>query len=205
MSFPSPWYLGDVWGRDPDDVFAVGGQINFNQEILMHWDGLAWNPLASGDGPYISRIWPCGARDFFAVGYQGSIHCWHDEYPLGVRISVPIEVREGDRFGVRMYLDNPGPSFENIAVFLALGFKGQYWFWPGWQLYDPASGDGLAFQIMKVPGGTTRLDVLPEFILPSMGAYTINDINFYGVMMDAGTGEVVGNIDVKSVSYIPNY
>jgi hypothetical protein len=72
---PAPLAQGteiwDVWGRAPDDVFAVGDTTDptgATQGISLHWDGATWStvPVPTSTGS-IGHIWASGPDDLWAI------------------------------------------------------------------------------------------------------------------------------------------
>lgn len=203
--YPGSNYLYNLWGSAPDDVYAVGGGWSPLQHEVMHWDGFAWSSISKESGRIFYGCGPIDTDRFLAVGQSGGIALWDGEYPLGVRLSAPVEIFQGgDLFGVRGYLDNPGPPIEHAAVFFAVRIQHwpdppfQYWFWPGWMEYNSSTADGLDYRIMSVPHGSTRVNVVTEFAWPA-DAYLPGGFTFYGAMLDPESGELLGELAATDV------
>lgn len=65
--------LMSVWGPAPDDVFAVGGQIQPNTGTVLHFDGSTWTPESlPPDTPMLDWVFGSGER-VWAVGRLGTI------------------------------------------------------------------------------------------------------------------------------------
>jgi hypothetical protein len=60
-----------VWGHGPDDVWAVGG--NLDQPLVMHNDGTAWRRLAVPGSSLLWNVYGFRAADAYAVGDNGLI------------------------------------------------------------------------------------------------------------------------------------
>lgn len=62
--------LWATWGSGsrPGDVFAVG-----ERGTLLHYDGSAWRPQASGTQASLKGIWGSGPHDIFVVGDAGTV------------------------------------------------------------------------------------------------------------------------------------
>jgi hypothetical protein len=55
-----------VWGSGPSDVFAVG-----DLGVILHYDGTAWHPMASGTTRVLLEVWGRSAHDVYASGRGG--------------------------------------------------------------------------------------------------------------------------------------
>lgn len=65
--------LLSVWGLAPDDVFAVGGQIQPNTGTVLHYDGATWSrEELPADTPMLDWVFGAGDR-VWAVGRLGTI------------------------------------------------------------------------------------------------------------------------------------
>jgi hypothetical protein len=54
-----------LWGFSASDAWVAGAS-----GTLMHWDGSAWNPIAT-NAPYIYGLWGASSSDLWAVGNGG--------------------------------------------------------------------------------------------------------------------------------------
>lgn len=65
--------LMSVWGSNPSDVFAVGGQIQPNTGTVLHFDGATWErEQLPADTPMLDWVFGSGER-VWAVGRLGTI------------------------------------------------------------------------------------------------------------------------------------
>lgn len=74
-----------LWGImafSPDDVWAVGGTpeggVGPGNDIVLHWDGMAWNPVVLPGNPLgrsLYKVWGTGPDNLYVVGEYGTI--WH--------------------------------------------------------------------------------------------------------------------------------
>lgn len=74
-----------LWGAiafAPDDAWAVGGtpmgQPDGPDDVVLHWDGAAWSPVALPGAPLgraLYKIWGTSADDLYVVGEGGVV--WH--------------------------------------------------------------------------------------------------------------------------------
>ena len=62
---PSASSIEAFWGTAPDDVWAVGAG---SRGSVMHWDGVAWQQVASNTISGLFGIWGSSADDVWAVG-----------------------------------------------------------------------------------------------------------------------------------------
>ncbi len=63
----APPYNG-VWGSGPNDVWVVG-----DHGTILHWNGAAWSPVASGTTDDLYGVWGSGPFDVWVVGDHGTI------------------------------------------------------------------------------------------------------------------------------------
>jgi hypothetical protein len=61
--------LDAVWGAAADDVWAVGAA-----GTILHWNGAAWSPSASGTTTELEDVWGSGPADVWAVGAGVVLH-----------------------------------------------------------------------------------------------------------------------------------
>ncbi len=69
--------LRDIWGTSPEDVYAVGFP-----NLVLHFDGTAWQFTLSGDG--LNGVSGSGPGNVVAVGFAGTIlrfdgETWREE------------------------------------------------------------------------------------------------------------------------------
>lgn len=64
--------LRDVYGSSEKDVWAVG-----DAGRILHYDGQAWQEIASPTTKTLHRCWLAGPGDFWAVGDAGTIVHWN--------------------------------------------------------------------------------------------------------------------------------
>ncbi|MDB4942128.1 MAG: hypothetical protein JWP97_1662 [Labilithrix sp.] len=72
--------LYGVWAAAPDDAWAVGGtpdQPDQPNDVLLHWDGATWSPVAlpAPTKTALFKVWGSSKDDVYAVGEAGVI--WH--------------------------------------------------------------------------------------------------------------------------------
>ena len=65
--WPAPFARGDVWGRAPSDVFAVG-----EHGAILHFDGAAWRAEPSGTAADLVAVAGRGDQ-VFAVAADGTV------------------------------------------------------------------------------------------------------------------------------------
>jgi len=188
-----------IWGTGPDDAYAIGGSPTSFDYWVAHWDGFAWSLVQEGArGQALWGLHGSSADNMIAVGYDGAILRGDSSRPLGVHISLPAQVHLGETFGIRIYLNNPGPALEDVPVFFALKLSGErYYFWPDWQLFDPDTGEGLSFQVMDVPHGSTMVEVVPPFTWP-IDTYYTSRYHVYGALTTPDLGTLVGQMGASS-------
>ena len=61
-------HLLSIWGSSSRDVFVVG-----DKGVILHYDGQAWTPMASGTTKNLISVWGTSSRDVFAAGYGGTV------------------------------------------------------------------------------------------------------------------------------------
>jgi uncharacterized protein len=123
----------------------------------------------------------------------------------GVTIDIPSAfIHPGDPFYITGYLSNPEPvTMTDVPTFFMLDVLGEYFFWPGWVHYHPPEKTQMDYQILDVPFGTSRVDVIPEFIWPDTGTGHVDGIGIFGVMLNGQMTSVLGNIGYASWGYGP--
>jgi len=64
-------YLTDVWGTGPEDVYAVGGSSDAPGHIILHYDGVRWSVVNTGDARKSSLrgVWGTSPSDVYVVGF----------------------------------------------------------------------------------------------------------------------------------------
>lgn len=78
--------LWGVWAASPTDAWAVGGKPGGapgpDEDIVLRWDGVAWNKEALPGAPLgraLFKIWGTSSDNLYAVGEKGTI--WHKKGP----------------------------------------------------------------------------------------------------------------------------
>ncbi|GEM_PF-5174167 len=122
---------------------------------------------------------------------------------LGVRIEMPEMVHPGESFGVTGYLDNPGDVLPETPVFFILQIDDAYWFWNDWTLWMPPKAEGIDFERMTVPTGTTEIIVIPAFIWPDTGSDSRTGLRFYGAMLTPDASSILGSMVMIEWGYGP--
>ena len=64
--------LGDIWGSDANNVWAVG-----DRGAIVKWNGTAWAAQASGSASPLLGIWGSDTNNVWAVGAGGTILKWN--------------------------------------------------------------------------------------------------------------------------------
>jgi hypothetical protein len=72
--------LFGVWAAAPDDAWAVGGtpdQPTAANDVVLHWDGIAWRPevLPQAKSVALFKVWGASKDDLYVVGEAGVV--WH--------------------------------------------------------------------------------------------------------------------------------
>lgn len=82
LDTPTDQDLWGVWGAAPDDMWAVGGRGQAeNQATILHYDGTAWTKSST---PTLSRpnvfayfkVWGTGSDNVYVVGQRGALVHW---------------------------------------------------------------------------------------------------------------------------------
>lgn len=63
--------LMSVWGSGPEDVWAVGGQVD--RSLLLHGDGNRWTRVHTGETALLFAAYGFHDSDIYAVGERGLI------------------------------------------------------------------------------------------------------------------------------------
>ena len=77
------YYLQAIWGAEPNEVFAVGGEgeerpypecpFDCTREVIYRFDGTQWQPMLWGTARPLNGVWGSTAEDVYAVGSEGTI------------------------------------------------------------------------------------------------------------------------------------
>ncbi len=108
----------------------------------------------------------------------------YDSVPAEIILNLILNqsyLTPGDRFHLQLTLGNNGPTV-TLDLYIALQVGNHFFFWPGW------SRD-IEFQNTELPQGYDSTDTLLDFIWPD-GAGSFQDICFWAVLLDPGTGSV---------------
>ncbi|MEA1958848.1 MAG: S8 family serine peptidase [Chloroflexota bacterium] len=65
--------LYGIWGSNTSDIFSVGGDSEFEANMIIHYNGSAWDLMNIGSHYILEDVWGSSASDVFAVGSRGSI------------------------------------------------------------------------------------------------------------------------------------
>ncbi len=122
---------------------------------------------------------------------------------MGVRLDLPAMAHPGESFFVTAYLDNPDEGLTDVPTFVFLDIQGSYWFWPGWQMFDPADPATVDFSYEVVPTGSTELTILPPFDWPETGSETVTGLRFWGAMLNEDMTAIRGNHAMVEWGYGP--
>jgi hypothetical protein len=63
--------VNGLWGSVANDAWAVA-----SAGTILHWDGAAWSPMASGTTSDLLGVWGASATDVWAVGKSGAALHW---------------------------------------------------------------------------------------------------------------------------------
>jgi len=151
-----------------------------------------------------------GIRDDLDMHYRpwdGGFDIGADEYrvipELGVWLDLPTRIHPDEPFFVNGHLVNDTLDLSGTQVFFMLDVYGEYWFWPSWSYYDAAAGTGVDYNTMDVPLGDTIVNVLEPFIWPDTGPATVTGLRFWGAMVNASAGGLVGSYGMVEWGYAP--
>lgn len=133
--------LWGVMAFSPSDVWAVGGTpeggVGPGNDIVLHWDGKAWNPVVLPGNPLgrsLYKIWGESSENLYVVGEYGTI--WHKTQNTWVLESDP-PLAQGTLFtvfgcnanevyavGGKDILRSNGSAWEKLDVPLYNGVNG---------------------------------------------------------------------------------
>ena len=118
--------LFDVWGDDPDNVWAVGGRGNGPPKgtaVAMSWDGESWNVSPGTGAEPLYGVWVQGPNSVWAVGAAGTIlqhkdtawKSWTSPTSLDLRdvVGIDEEAWAVGSFGTILHFD--GASWSEAA------------------------------------------------------------------------------------------
>ena len=98
---------------------------------------------------------------------------------------------------------NPGATITNVPLFVVRDVYSQYFFWPSWKLYNPPEQPDLDYSFVDLNTGQQIIPVLPTFYWPDTGTAVVDNLFFYGAVMDTEFTSVIGNLDIKPFGYGP--
>ena len=116
----------------------------------------------------------------------------------GTQMEVPSgkTIHPGAPFFVRAILENDGRDLPDTAFMIALEINGIYYFWPEWQPFDPGVNDPDLVQVMDLPHGEKRIELISEFNWPA--AIPIPAGTVWGAILDSTHTLVYGELWRKS-------
>ncbi len=192
---------------------------NFDYPLMMDF----WYPIEVELGSMVDGYsdvrfrWTMGPTD--ATGVYGGVNI--DDFKLtmdvdcdyvpptptpvttGVRIDMPTMVHPGDDFFITGYLDNPDAPLSDVAVFFILEVYGHFWFWPSWAYFYPPDSEKVDYQLMEVATGTTPVEVMPRFEWPDTGSSLVENLHFYGAMLNENMDAIRGDWAMVTWGYGP--
>jgi hypothetical protein len=129
----------------------------------------------------------------------------HRHVPMrGVWLNMPLMIRPFETFFIHGYLENDTQeTMTDVMVFFLLDIMGDYWFWPGWSHFDPATSDGVDFKTMDVQPGSYKVWVLNPFTWPDTEKMEMSDLRFWGAMVDAASMTIIGDHAVETWGFGP--
>lgn len=122
---------------------------------------------------------------------------------IQISLDLPETVCPGEMFQVRGIVTNSGAAISDVPVYFALQYHYNFWFWPRWTHFEIGNGGTVDLKIMNFPTGETNVDVISPFRWPETGDYTVDELVFYGLMLDPSNGDVMGDVCVRNWGYGP--
>lgn len=92
--------------------------------------------------------------------------------------------RANDLFILNLYIANHGPHNVDVNVYILLEVFGTYFFYPSWT-------ENVEYIPARIPFPKEIETQLMNFTWPA-GVAPINDMCFWGALVDPDTGELVG-------------
>jgi hypothetical protein len=115
--------------------------------------------------------------------------------PGGIDVTLDLAddwLQPGDQFLLTFTAFNPGAS-ANLDIYCVLEVFGSFYFWPGWtQSLDSAN--------WTLATGEEKTETILDFTWPNVSG-PVNGLKFYGLAANAGTFDVVSNIEIVEWGY----
>ena len=123
---------------------------------------------------------------------------------LGVELELSGSYfRPGDEFSLGVRVHNPDGTRYNVPLAVVLEWEGAFWFWPGWEGFDPGTGAGFDFALLELPTGTLPVGLIDPFSWPDLGTTSGSGAWFHGALLTANLGAVMGVTDSVSWGFGP--
>lgn len=106
------------------------------------------------------------------------------------------QLSAGDTFHLH-FIVWPESSALDVDVYILLDVYNQYWSWPNWD--DLSSGLGFVSYTVS-PDTPINVDVF-DFVWPDLGGSAASGLFFYGVAMQRGTFDMIGEMEINEFSY----
>ena len=103
----------------------------------------------------------------------------------------------GEPFWVTGELWNDVEPMHGVPVFFLLEVYGSFWYWPGWEL------ERVDYELRDVPVGMTEISVIERFTWPDTGDEAMDNLWFYGAMLNPEMTEILGEYDAVRWGYGP--
>lgn len=171
---------------------SLGQVVNNCSQVYIRWTM----------GPTNDRKVLCGWNldDVSISGYRATT----PGNVLGIRFETATPfVHPAEQFQITAYLVNPGSPITNAVVLFALNLADDYWFWPSWSYYQANDVNTLDYQVMDIPSGITVVHVIQPFLWPDTGTDSLDNLLVLGVMLEGGTGNLLGDLAMVGFGYGP--
>ena len=124
------------------------------------------------------EIWDVGADEIFTV----------EPGEVTLSISMPVNIfHPGDPCFLNIDLENTGTGMYQALLVVVLDAYGEVFFWPSWN-------DVLDKAVIHLPGGSSRVEIIPEFLWPD-DTGTAQGVFFHSGILGMDMMDLVSNID----------
>ena len=187
-------------------------------QAISDTDG-AYTAFGLPEGSYFLK-----AKPNHGCGYQGRYYPDSEEKSGAVKIAVTLQepaegihftlgegnfdltlsmempsggITFGNEFYAALLIDNDGPLLEGLPVFFLLEVFDAYYFWPGWQQYQPPEYPFIDYRTIAMAPGNNQVSIIDTIIWPGTGSDIIT-AQFYAAVTNRTLSGLASNLESGS-------